>query len=550
MTRVKVLICLYVLFFPVCITAQDITNFTQFFINPYTFNPSYAGIEGRSALFIAYRKQWATIDGGPTVANLSYHTPVVGGLNFGLNISNDTRGIVNTSGMLLSFGYTVTIDHEKFIRFGLSAGAAWNGINVDELPDGNDPVLNNLLDKNFSLQGNAGLSFHLKSFHFGASLPNIFSPALASPDAFTITEVKPFQSIIAHMSNRFYFAGDKHIFEPYILYRVHIGPREDEALPSQFEVAGVLHLNHIVWVGGSYKQDFGISALAGIKNKFFLIGGSYSLKNSGVNELNSPTYEIQLSYLVGSKKKDKPVYSFVNSEKEKIRKPPVKTPAQLAAEKRKQEEELAKKKAEEEKAALEAQLVAEQQAQQKAEQERLEREAQQQAQQVRTPVETERGVSPYINIPYVKSAFGVHDGGPRFTNRTLLPVMEDGQSEVVQISQVEAQAGNPTEVHGTDPNTNPNAQRHEIVQRGAHPQELEVGHYVINGVFSTAANADRFVKALAKLGFNANYGHLSKKDLWYVYVTQTSDINQAKLDREKYRNLRVFKDAWLLTVEN
>lgn len=590
MKRVKTLFCLYVLFLPVCLTAQDVTNFTQFFINPYSFNPSYAGVEGRNAFFLAYRKQWATIDGGPTIANLTFHTPLKGGLNFGLNIVNDTRGILSNSGMMLTLGYTVRLEDHKYIRFGLSAGGAWNGVNVDEIMDTNDPALTNLLDNNFSLLGNAGLSVHLNSFHFGASIPNIFAPSYVSPDAFTITEVKPFQSLVLHASNRFYFGGDKHIFEPYILYRMHQGPRDEEKLPSQLEVAGVVHLNHVVWVGGSYKQDFGISALGGIKNNFFLIGLSYSLGNTGINELNSPTYEVQLSYIFGPKPKRNPppIYSFVNSAKEKAKKPPGKTPAQLAVEKHQQEEvakqeALAKQKAEEEMAALEAQQLAAQEAQQQAEQEtqrqaerevqqQEEREAQQQVEretqerlqqealvveQQKQPTQQAALVRPtpvpsstFIEVPYVKSAFGVHDGGPRFTNRPLLPVVLDDNYEAEQLSQLNKLGVNPVEQHNTDPNINPNAQRHEFVKRGSHPEELNVGNYVINGAFSSKENADRFSKELLKLGFNARYGHLTKKNLWYVYVAQSTDINQAKLDREKYRNLKLFKDAWLLTVEN
>ena len=145
MIRVKLLICL-LLCLPSAFTyAQDITNFTQFFINPYSINPSYAGIEGRSALFLAYRKQWATIDGGPTIGSLSFHTPTNMGLNYGVNISNDTRGILNNSGLMFTVGYTLNLDNHKFIRFGLSAGAAWNG--VKEIVDPLDPALAKLLSK-------------------------------------------------------------------------------------------------------------------------------------------------------------------------------------------------------------------------------------------------------------------------------------------------------------------------------------------------------------------------------------------------------------------
>src|SRR5688572_2945591 len=131
MIRVRLLIFILTSLFSTCSFAQDITNFTQFFINPYSINPSYAGIEGRSALSLVYRKQWASIEGGPSIANLSFHTPTAFGLNYGLNFTNDAKGILSTSAASLTLGYTLTLDPKKFIRFGISGGVAYNALDLE-----------------------------------------------------------------------------------------------------------------------------------------------------------------------------------------------------------------------------------------------------------------------------------------------------------------------------------------------------------------------------------------------------------------------------------
>src|SRR5260221_592636 len=79
---------------------QDISNFTQFFINPYTLNPSYAGIEGRTALFAGYRKQWSSIDGAPVIANFSLHTPINNKLNCGVADSEHNRRHLGNSALI------------------------------------------------------------------------------------------------------------------------------------------------------------------------------------------------------------------------------------------------------------------------------------------------------------------------------------------------------------------------------------------------------------------------------------------------------------------
>ncbi|MFZ2905799.1 MAG: PorP/SprF family type IX secretion system membrane protein [Cyclobacteriaceae bacterium] len=579
-----------------CVFAQDITNFTQFFINPYTINPSYAGIEGRSAFFLTYRKQWATIEGGPTIANLSYHTPLSVGLNLGLNVANDTRGVISSSSFQSSVAYSLAFENQVFLRFGISAGISYNGVDLEKLEEfSSDPAIAELLDNNLSITGNAGISFHAKSFHIGASLPTIFAPSYVSTDAFTITEVKPFQAIVLNASNRLYFGGDKHVFEPYVLYRINTG------LPSQYEVAGVLHLNHLAWIGGSYKQDFGISALGGLKVGFLSVGASYSLKNSGINELNSPSFEVQLSYLGGKRKKNTPMYSFVNTEKEKIRKTQHKSASEVIAEKRrqdqlaqkKQQEDLAKKKADEAK----QKELPQQQALAKKQPEPVKPQpepvrpqpepvkpqpepvkpqpvaAKPQPEPVKPQPEPVKPqpvaakpqpepvkpqpviVAPVVTPqPQAPKPVARHDGGPRLKSESFNLAMPNYDTahheEQARMARLEEHAENPTEHHEDPVDFHPNAERHEFVKKGSHKDELDYGDYVIVGVFKSEANSKNFADGLDKMDFKADYGHLSEKNLWYVYIAHTNDINKAKTERDKYRKMKIFKDAWLLTVHD
>ena len=492
-------VVLAIFFFSMAAQAQDQTNFTQFYINPYLINPSYAGIDGQPALSIIYRKQWMTIDGGPTIANFSLQGPISPRASWGLSVTNDSKGLLNNSSLLLTFGYNIPLSEHSFVRFGISGGGTWNTVDMARLESlSDDPALKNILDNNASLTGNAGISFHIKSFQLGASMPTIFAPSYLSPDAFSITEVEPFRSLIINASNRFYFADDKFVFEPYALYRMN------GDLPPQFEVAGVLHLNHVVWLGGSYKEDFGISAVAGIKLKNMLaIGGSYTLQNSGVNELNSPSFEVSLNYLLGKRKKDAPLYSFVNTVKEKEKKPARKSASELLAEKRKAEEaarkqkqeELARQKKEEEEARKKADELARKAREEEAERARQEELARQEAARNNPPPVDTTTVATVVTPPVIEG-------------------------------------------------------RHETFKRGGHPKELPSGEYIIAGVFSSEANALRYTNGLKQLGYVTNYGFLTQKQLWYVYIHHSTDINQAKDQRDKYRKLRMFKDAWLLTVED
>ena len=497
-------------------SAQDQTNFTQFYINPYLYNPSYVGIDGQSALSLIYKRQWMTVQGGPTIANLSLQTPITPRAGFGISINNDARGLLNNSSVLFTFGYNISLADHSFLRFGISGGGAWNMIDMAKLESmSDDPALRDILENNASLTGNAGISLHIKTFQFGASMPALFSPSYMSQDEFSITEIKPFQSIIVNASNRFYFADDKHVFEPYALYRINAN------LPPQFEVAGVLHLNHIIWFGGSYKQDFGISAMGGIKlRNAVAIGASYSLQNSGVNELNSPSFDVSLNFLLGKRKKNTPVYSFVNTVKEKEKKPVRKSASEAIAEKRKAEEEARKKKQEE-------------LAKQKKEQEEAKKQAEAQAKKAQEE-EAARAQQEAQRIQAEEAARAKQEAEARAQQEALNAKVtpQETQTEKVPVETVKP----------------PATERHETFRRGAHPKELGTGDYIIAGVFSSEANSTRYANGLLQLGYGASYGYLTHKKLWYVWIYRSDDIDQAKVERDKYRKLRMFKDAWLLTI--
>jgi type IX secretion system PorP/SprF family membrane protein len=542
--------------------AQDQANFTQYYLNPYILNPSFAGIDGKTSVSLIYRRQWMNIDGGPSVANFSLHTPINTRTSTGLSITNDKRGLMSATSALFTFGYNIPVNDQSAIRFGISAGGSWNALDVSKLDGFSDPAMADLIDSHASLSGNVGLSFHSKTFHVGLSVPQIFAPSIISQDGFAVTDVQPFQSLVIHASNRFYFNDNKNVFEPYLTYRLNDG------LPPQYEGAGILHVNHVIWIGGSYKQDFGISALGGIKLKNMLaIGASYSLANSGENQLNSSTIEVSLNYLLGVRKKNTFMYSFVDTQKPKIRKPTKPNASDAIAQKRK-EDEAARKKQQDEAAARkrdedalakkkqdEALAVKKRDEEALAQKKREEDIAKQKAAEdlARHQAEIQKRVDErkdeVVKPPDPTKTEGTHN--PRF-NQPILSTAEPEEGhhehEQEQLQRLEVHKENPTEHHNEE--GHPNAERHEFVKRGNHQKELAVADYVIGGVFRNEANAKHFSDGLDKLGFTTHFGHLTEKNLWYVYIIQTDDINKARAERDKARKMKILRDAWLLTVHH
>ncbi|HCW08112.1 MAG TPA: hypothetical protein DGG95_12190, partial [Cytophagales bacterium] len=72
--------------------------------------------------------------------------------------------------------------------------------------------------------------------------------------------------------------------------------------------------------------------------------------------------------------------------------------------------------------------------------------------------------------------------------------------------------------------------------------------YVIVGAFKGRPNAEHYSNGLNKMAFTSDFGYLTERNVWYVYIAQTDNIDDAKSERDKYRKLKIFRDAWLLTV--
>lgn len=310
--------------------AQISPSFTQFFMNPYRINSSYAGIEGRPVIYLAHRQQWIGIEDAPVTTTFSIHAPLSFGLNLGADFYHDSRGILNTNSFLITVGYSISFSQKDFLRFGLSGGLGFRNIDLSRVDNPSDPALLNAVENNLFINGNFGVSFHSGYFSVGLSMPNLFEPNLNNTTTFENGNLAPLNELIFNTSYRFYFGLDDYAFEPHVLYRY------SNVLPHQSEIAAIFHIKNVVWLGGSARvsfiklnevvnpesrQDFDFSAFGGVKIKNLMaIGYSYGLGFQSLPGIGESTHEISFSMQFGqkrrSRRKTQNVYlSFIDTER-------------------------------------------------------------------------------------------------------------------------------------------------------------------------------------------------------------------------------------------
>ncbi len=562
--------------------SQQSRVYSQFFMNPFQYNPAYAGVEGHTVLFAMYRQQWINVEGAPAIAHLSFHTPLDGGVGIGATVYNESEGLLNTTGGKISGSYLWSIDRKHYLRMGLSLGAGTKSINTDGFDSPSDPAFAALAETSTFTIAEFGATYHFDHFNIGFALPNLVSYDIVTPESFSPVRVNPLDEMLLKMNYRGHLSDDI-AFEPHILYRYNTN------LPNQYEIALITHLKHLIWLGGSYRQDAGFIGLFGAKIKESMaVGFAYDMGNVKYASQLGSTFEVHLGIHIGAKKHHaEHVSSFIKShikskealEREKQRK------AELLAQQQRLEEERQRK--------LEEQRLArEKAAQEKAERERLAREEAARQDSIRLANQnianntnnntTETNTVDNGNQNVDNGNQTVDNGNQNTTtdaNQNTETVNTNNETVVDNGNQ--NNTNNQSETNNTETNTdntgtnnnntttttdNGNTNTAVIdnrtvdelaasnnpkrVKRGGHLLELQHGNYIVAGVFQDFDRAELLSDELFEKGYrDVIVGYVSQDKKYHVVIFRSQDLERARAERNRLKGRPGMDKIWLLTVE-
>lgn len=86
-------------------------------------------------------------------------------------------------------------------------------------------------------------------------------------------------------------------------------------------------------------------------------------------------------------------------------------------------------------------------------------------------------------------------------------------------------------------------------KKSSHPLELVKNNYLVVGVFKMVKNAESYKKLLRSQGYVTNIGYSSKSGSFYVYLSKYEFIEDARKERSGVRELELFNNAWIMSVE-
>jgi type IX secretion system PorP/SprF family membrane protein len=486
------------------IKAQNYPIYNGYFLNPYIYNPAAAATE-RLQVNASYRRQWFGIPGAPSISSLTASTLLDGTrAGIGFKVSTFSRGILNSTDASVAYAYGVPLSKVNKLFFGLSGGMVSNTLNLSDVANPADAALTNA---STGIVPNASFGVLFKNsngLNLGFTLPKLFGvQSYNSKYSFSYSDNMIFTASFsrwqpsaptAKRGKSRNYKSKKSSNVPLELFAIY----RYSSFGGLYEATGKFNFNTSVWLSATYRQYAGIIPGLGINTDNVSLGYFYEPGVGG--DMPLKTHEILLNIHLGKDKKYR-------------EKKPVPPPSKITTAPQKVVAKVPDKKIE--------------------------------------PVTKPPVVPPKVEK---KDSVVVHQ--PRFKKGAdpLANVVSDTagqyQRNLEERKALEKHIAEHAEGKHDDTHDQPVNQRHDFVKRGTHHEELEVATFVIAGAFQSRSNAEHYVSTLRSLGYkDADFGHLSVRNLWYVFIAEEAEIPDARKARNELQKNKIFRDVWLLTVQ-
>ena len=289
--------------------AQNPIIYSQYFLNPYQFNPSFVAQSGHFEANLFYRKQWMGIENAPEAGAINVQAPLGRSVSVGAMAQTSKTVLLKNSSALATMGYRVRLGYYHHLNFGLSGGIGLNNFNMDAVMASSDPTLTNVLQRNSYVVSQFGVNYQYRGLSVGFALPELLNTKPNSTESFQPIKFSPFTQKFGSVSYTMNVTRDIQL-QPIVLYRAI------DSKDYQFEGMITATWRNVIWIGGSYRDGYGISAFVGIKARNLVkVGyaydrpiGTLAKATSGSHELYAGTRfgkrDREEEYFIAKKKKD------------------------------------------------------------------------------------------------------------------------------------------------------------------------------------------------------------------------------------------------------
>ncbi len=319
---------LLVALIPLVGRSQNPIIYSQYYLNPYQFNPSYVAHSGQYEANLMYRKQWMGIENAPEAAALNLQAPLGRSVSVGLIASSSKTILLRNTVVSATIGYRVRLGYYHHLNFGLSGGIGLNNFNMDAVAASNDPTLINILQKNTYVVNQFGVNYTYRNFNVGFALPELLDTKPNSTESFQPIKFSPFRQKFASASYTTNITRDIQI-SPVVIFR--------STTDKDFQIEGMVSATYkkVFWLGAGYRDGYGITAYIGFRAANLLrIGYAYDRPLGKLSQATTGSHEIFAGTRFGTRDREEE-YFAAKKEKDSLAQV-----AKLEKERKQQEEQV------------------------------------------------------------------------------------------------------------------------------------------------------------------------------------------------------------------
>ena len=299
--------------------AQQVPMYSQYIMNWFLINPSFAGRDGYTTVNRTVREQWVGMSGAPSTYAASFQTrilknsfiskstavrkkiikPTKGGkVGLGGYIFNDNNGIMRRTGVQLAYSYHIPMGRTGGIpndlSFGLAMTAYQFAVNTNGLIyDKADPLMNSFDRTVFIPDLNFGASFTTSKYYVGFAMTNLLRGSLVFADT-SSTKRRELGNYFLTGGIKFPLSSDW-ILEPSAFIKA-----SDMLLTSiQMDLTARVYYKEDYWAGLSYRTNDAIIAMMGLKYDRFYFAYAFDFTLTDIRKQSFGTHELSVAVKFG-----------------------------------------------------------------------------------------------------------------------------------------------------------------------------------------------------------------------------------------------------------
>ena len=279
------------------LSAQQDPQYTQYMYNMNVINPAYAGSSDATSIGILYRDQWEGLEGAPKTGTMNIHFPAGKNIGFGFSAISDEIGPVSETNLYIDFSYTLNLNNENRLAFGLKAGGTFHDIGLIglELIDPNDPFFANDINENTPNIG-AGIYFYKPNkYYISVSVPNLLESVHLDYNDYNIGS-----------EFRHFFGAAGYVFDINDNFKLkpHAFIKYASNSPVSIDLNTNLFMYDLVEFGLGYRTDDSITAMINFMvSPSIRIGYAYDSIQSELNLITKASHEIFINFDINFRSK-------------------------------------------------------------------------------------------------------------------------------------------------------------------------------------------------------------------------------------------------------